>query len=707
MPGSFPPPLRSFTRLLALIAALAATSPLSAGGQSTGEAVGRKPITFADLDGLQGAGGVKLSPDGGRVTFHKGGAIWILSTVPGSTPRKVATGLSPTWSHAGTALAFYGRAEASNELQIFTFDLAADRSDQVTNVKGGVSADRIGWSVDDRLFFSAQVSLDRASDPVAPPAPEPASAERGTPLVLRRDSPDGYALAGILTGVSASRSQVVRTVSELFVHDLTTGETARLTHDEAGYHSPALSPDGKTIVCVSQQGRGRGVYESALSLIDGVTGEPTLLVPAFDTRKANPTWSPDGRSIAYAYYSFTDTENHGLAVVRTDGRSSIGEPADVLSLPVEGLTWSVDGRSLLVTYVDGVAQPVFNVDVATGETRIVGSANHVAFGSTLTVSRSGAVAWVESSGLHTGVILLLRPGSTEARQIYDPNPQMRDWALGEQEVVRWKNRHGHDRLGILIKPAGYEPGVRYPLIVSAYSQGTHLNGFQSFTHPGFANQAYASRGYAVFFPGPRLPWMYGSAAKSEAESEAIRGADGWDLTVDDIESGVDFLIERGIADPDRLVVMGHSNGGAAVAAIVTRTTRYRGAVAVAPANLNWVENALFEDNLAGRWIAPKTFTGIGEELWKNPEAYVRGSPVFQMHKVETPILLAVGDLDHPSFALPTVEAYLALRRAGKDVTLLRYADQRHSFQGRAAQDLQDRIMVFVEQRLARREEPGS
>ena len=672
-------------------------------GQNAGEALRSKPVTPEDFSTLKGVSELNFAPDGRRLTFEQGGAIWILKAQPGSTPQKLAEGFTHTWSPKGSEIAFYQNVKESGELQIFTYNLRTQRIEQRTNVPGGVAADKIGWSSKDVLVFSVQVPLKTVLKSDSTSRPESASAEQGTPLVLRQDSPDGYALAGILTAVSGPRKKTIKSVSELFVHDLATQKTRQLTHDEVGYYNPTWSPEGKMIVCISREGRSLGHSELALYLIDSTTGNRTLLVPGLGTRKLSPSWSPDGGSIAYIFHSFTDPAKHGVAVIEIDGGRDIGKPQIVQSGAVLDLAWSPDNRSLLLIHTEVVTQSVIRVRISTGETRTVGSANYVAFDETLTVSRNGAVAWAEGRGDTPCVIRLLRAGEKESVEIYDPNPQVRTWALGEQEIVRWKNRHGHDRVGILIKPAGYQPGVRYPLIVSAYSETSHPNGFQRTLHPGFANQAHASGGCAVFFPGPRLPWMYGSLLKSEAEARAIRGADGWEVTVDDIESGVDVLIERGIADPDRLVVMGFSNGGAAATALITRTNRYQAAVIVAPANLNWVEQALFEDNLSGRWLGTKTSMGVSEEIWENPLAYVKGSPVFLMHKVETPVLLAVGDLDDPSITLPTIEMYLALRQQEKEVTLLRYPNLGHWFYGPAHDDLNERIRVFLDERLTRQD----
>jgi dipeptidyl aminopeptidase/acylaminoacyl peptidase len=282
-------------------------------------------------------------------------------------------------------------------------------------------------------------------------------------------------------------------------------------------------------------------------------------------------------------------------------------------------------------------------------------------------------------------------------EIYDPNPQLRNVAIGRQEIVRWRNAHGHDRQGVFIFPVGFQEGHRYPLIVSAYSQGTHLNAFAGNPAPAFGSQVYAGLGYAVFFPGPRVPWMYGGATTRET----LGGADGWELTFDDVESGVDVLIERGIVDADRMAIMGFSNGGAVAAALMTHTRRYKAAIAVAPANLNWLQSALHQDNQAERWMPTNTFVGVDQDILDDPEEYLRGSVVFRMSAIETPMLLAVGDRDDSSFLLPTIQIYLGLRRLDRDITLLRYAGMPHGFFGPSADDLNGRILEFLDRHLNR------
>lgn len=653
-------------------------------------------LTLGDLESVRGAGAPRLSPDGRLIAFHSGGAVWIMEAEPGAEPREVARGSHPTWSPSGEAVAFYGPTD--DGIQVFTHSIASGRTTQRTDLDGGAVPEGLDWSRDDRLALVAQVETT-GSDGLLRSLTLPS--EDGAPLVLDEHSPDGYALHGLLPGLGDPSAGSGARVTEIFVHDLATDQTARLTTDHAGYSSPRWSPNGNWLVASSSEGRGTAAFESALVLVDSRTGERRTLLPASDTKKLHAAWSPDGRRIAYARFTFGTAENHGISVVEVSALGEVTNELAVLRTLAEALAWTPSGDGLVFVSAMGVTKPVIQLELETGATRIIGSAEQVAYPRTLSISRSGSVLWGESRGDRPFALMLRSPDGDAPTEVWNPNPEVLSWPLGTQRVVRWTNDHGHERTGVLILPARYRSDTRYPLIVSAYSQGTHFNSFQDITHPGYASQWFASRGYVVFFPGPRLPWHYGVSSADAGESEDVRGADGWAVTVDDVESGVDVLIERGIVDPDRMAVMGHSNGGAAAIAVVTESDRYRAAVAVAPANLNWVELALLRDDTAGRWVPLPEFTGVSVEFWEDPEIYLRGSPITRMDRVQTPLLLAVGDRDHPSFTLPTVEAYLALRSRHRSVTLLRYSEMGHSFYGPAGRDLFSRIAEFLEAHLDR------
>jgi dipeptidyl aminopeptidase/acylaminoacyl peptidase len=273
--------------------------------------------------------------------------------------------------------------------------------------------------------------------------------------------------------------------------------------------------------------------------------------------------------------------------------------------------------------------------------------------------------------------------------LVDLNPQIKDWELGVQEIVRWKNSRGDELEGILIKPVGYESDRKYPLIVDCYPQ--RANGF--FADVMYTGQALAARGYAVFYPNARSRAVWMNPFKTQAFDQAVLSSKGWDLTYDDAMSGVDALIQLGIADPDRMGLYGFSNGAAIVNSLLTRTGRFKCAVSVAGA-------------LAVDWALPFFLStsdpfiprAAGATPWQDSNLYVELSPIYRLDKVTTPILLADGDLDGV-ILLTDIEMYNALRWLGKEVTFLRYADQGHGFTGEALKDFWERGNAFFDKYL--------
>jgi dipeptidyl aminopeptidase/acylaminoacyl peptidase len=472
-----------------------------------------------------------------------------------------------------------------------------------------------------------------------------------------------------------------RKLSQLFIVDVVTRAITQLTKDEKIYFNPQWSPDGKRIACASSDGRplsNGGVAASNIHLIDIASSKDSALTTGSGGKRL-PVWSPDGASIAYMGGEFFGPESVYLVPARS------GAPVNLttsLNRSVTEFSWTMDSRSIIFSYIDGVSYPIARADARTGAVTNV-SGDDAAYRSQVTVGLD-TVAWQQSNASSLGVIWVGKKGRPPYVLI-DLNPQIRDWLLGPSEVVRWKNSRAEELEGVLIKPVGYDPRGKYPLIVDGYPQ-TQM-GFWSHTH------GLAARGYLVFFASPRSPVVWINPFKTQAFDQAVRGSKGWDIIYDDVMSGVDTLIQRGIADGDRLGLYGFSNGGAVVNALLTKTGRFKCAVSVA--------GALGVDWFLPFFLAtsdPFIPTAAGATPWQDPSLYIELSPIYHLDKVTTPILLADGDLDG-SILLTDIEMYNALRWLGKEVTFLRYPDQGHGFTGDALKDFWERENAFFDKYL--------
>jgi dipeptidyl aminopeptidase/acylaminoacyl peptidase len=154
--------------------------------------------------------------------------------------------------------------------------------------------------------------------------------------------------------------------------------------------------------------------------------------------------------------------------------------------------------------------------------------------------------------------------------------------------------------------------------------------------------------------------------------------------------GGDALVRRGLVDPGRIGLYGMSNGGGVADYLVTRTDRFKCAVAVSPAVSDFVRPSLLHT------LDPmyQSFAG-GKSVWEDPEGYVKLSSVFHLNRVHTPMLLADGD-EAGEFLLNSIEVYNGPRWFGQDVTLLRYPKPGHGFTGAALKDFWQRRKRFFE-----------
>lgn len=657
-------------------------------------------ITSKMLNGISSPSEIKLSPNGKLIAICLKQEITIYD-IERKHSKRIANGYGMKWSESGKQIAFISSETKNQKPQIFKYNLKSNALKQITDLDSGISGDGFDWSKSDKIIFTSLIDVDLK--PITIKKPKPASVEDGTPLILNNSSPDGYAAIGLLPGATDPDLRLPESINQLFVLNLKTNKIERITNDKEDYSSPKWSPNSNKILCVSRLIDQKSIttINSSIKIIDLKTKSSIDIVPSGDgINKVDTKWSPDGRYISYMGYSFTDSRDNGITILKLNNpnnvlENSISSNEDKIHLSGSfyKYIWNINNKSIYVTKnVKSVFQPLLKIDITSMQEVPVSSEDAVVF--KFTNSQNGKLSWVESSGLSPSVLKYKKSRKSKPVQIFDFNPKVKQWNLGKQKVLHWKNKAGHDRHGIIIMPANYEKSKRYPLVVSAYSQTSHINAFQKETHPGFANQEFASKGYVVFFPGPRLPWMYGSV-----NSPDVKGANGWNLTVDDIESGVDLLIKQGIVDPERMSIIGFSNGGAATTATIIKSKRYKAAVIVAPANLNWIHSVTYTDDISKRFIPFKTFTGIDKEFSENQFDYLDGSIVFKSNLIETPTLLAIGENDQSTFTLPTLQLFLTLRKKGIETKFLRYPNIGHWFYGKSAEDLYKRTLDFIDSKI--------
>ncbi|MCJ7582965.1 MAG: prolyl oligopeptidase family serine peptidase [Candidatus Aminicenantes bacterium] len=253
---------------------------------------------------------------------------------------------------------------------------------------------------------------------------------------------------------------------------------------------------------------------------------------------------------------------------------------------------------------------------------------------------------------------------TAPRKISEVNPQIREFFWGKAELVEWSSADGIPLQGVLIKPANYEPGKRYPVIVYYYrffSQRLYEFNQMAVNHrPNFP--FYTSNGYAVFLPD--IHFEIGTPGFSATKS---------------LVPGVQKLIDMGVADPKGIGLHGHSWSGYQTAFVITQTNMFSCAIAGAPvSNMTSAYSGIrWESGLARQMQYEMQQSRIGGSLWEYPERYIENSPVFFADHIETPLLIQFGDEDGAVPWYQGIELYLAMRRLQKDCVFLQYRGEPH------------------------------
>ena len=274
---------------------------------------------------------------------------------------------------------------------------------------------------------------------------------------------------------------------------------------------------------------------------------------------------------------------------------------------------------------------------------------------------------------------------TRPVRITNTNPQQEDYLWGSVQLVEWTNFEGKPNRGLLYLPENYDSTKRYPVIVNFYE--THTGDIHTYQLPSLSSAmintvTYVSNGYVVFMPD--VHFTIGTPGESCYNA---------------VVSGTQMLIDRGIADKDRIGVQGHSWSGYQVAYLVTRTNMFKCASpGAAVSNMVSAYTGIRTGSGMPRmFMYEETQSRMGKTLWDDPEAYIKNSPIFYADKIQTPLLIFHCDGDEAVPYSEGLNLFLAMRRLHKPAWLLNYKGDRHFLYNKAAEiDWTIRLQQFFD-----------
>ncbi len=612
-----------------------------------------KLATYLDWESVSSP---QISPDGSQIIYTRS---WVdkvndrrsssVMTMNADGSRKrvlVEDGSSPKWSPGGDRILYTASVE-SEGTQIFVRWMDDEgAATQITHLEN--SPGNVEWSPDGtRIAFTMSVDSDNPWPVSLPGRPDGAKWTEAPKVVERlqyRRDRRGYIDEGY---------------THLFVVPADGGTARQLTDGDWNHNGVAWTPDGEEILFTSLRVED-AEHEWRQSDIYSVSVGSGMITQLTDRSgpDGSPLPSPDGRLIAFTGNDLTtDTYiTRKLHVMNRDG-SNVRMISDGFDRQASGMIWAQDGSGFYMTVRSEGTSNLYFASVE-GGVRQVTEGNHM-----LSVSTIGAGMAVGTlSDYHSPGDLIAFPLASPDRiaQLTEVNADvLHGVALGQVEEVWYKSVEDYDIQGWIIKPPGFDPSKKYPLILAIHGgpHGMYNVGFN------FGWQNHAANGYVVLYTNPRGSSGYGSAF-GNAIKNAYPGKD-----FDDLMAGVDLAIDRGYIDEQNMFVYGCSGGGVLTSWVVGHTDRFAAASANCPVT-NWL-------SFVGTTDGASWYRNFEHFPWDDPSEHLRRSPLMYVGNVTTPTMLMTGEGDLRTPMPQTEEYYQALRVLKVPTAMIRFRNEWH------------------------------
>ncbi|MDP3357851.1 MAG: S9 family peptidase [Lutibacter sp.] len=619
----------------------------------------KKLIAIDDLMKLKSVSNSQISPDGKWVAYTTSEAnlkkdkaetqLWMIPAQGGEaipmTSKEFYGASQPRWSPDNKYLSFIAK-QPEEKAQVWLLNRNGGDAQQLTKIKQGVSG--YEWAPDGkRLLLSIkdpkpeELTPDKEDDKKV----KPAVIDR---LQFKRDN------AGYLD----------RYRTHLYIFTPGDSVPVQITSGDFDEKSPAWSPDGKSIAFVSNRtdnadgNSNTDIWIVATDNLDkGKTLKQLTTNPNADE---SPAWSPDGKLIAYT--TIIDAKamwyaTQKLAVLPTAG-GAYTLLANELDRNINKPKFSQDGK--LIYFL-----------IEENGTSIIGAIDPS--GEKLESVIKGEFS-ISDYSLESTMIAPLLAKSNQPSEIYlfKNNDLKKLTAVNDEilnkvqkpsvEKIHFKSEDGTNIEGFVVKPLGFNPKTKYPVILWLHGGPVSQYEFDFNESP----QLFAANGYVTLLINPR-----GSSGYGQPFSEALF-ADWGNKDYQDVMAGVDYVIAQGYADPNRLGVGGWSYGGILTNYVITKTNRFKGAVSGASESLYRANYG--HDHYQLTW---ELELGLP---WENAELWEKLSPFNNVANITTPTLWMGGSNDWNVPILNSEQMYQAMKRLGRETLLVVYPEESHGLE---------------------------
>ncbi len=599
---------------------------------------------------------VRVSPDGKQVLYAVRQALMtedksefinhiFLSSISGSNAIELTKGeknsSNPKWSPDGSRIAFQSNREGKNNLYII--DPSGGEAEKITDAQTNISD--FEWAPDGHSIAYIQVDGGSVIE------------EKNT-----KAKNDWYF-------VDENYKQNRLFVISLIKNDSTGKKAVQLiTKENYNVISFNWSPDSKFIVFShGKSSLANASNYSDISIAD-ISSSETKLFLSTAANEAAPKFSNDGKWIAYicSENPVIWSGKNLVKIISVNG----GEQKTLAETPnadISGIIgWSLDNKDVWVTDADKTLARIYKLNIDT-KGIIDWNKDAADFISVIDYnSKSGYLGFLLQNAQTPAEAFISKAEQYHPSKISSINSAIISSSIPHTEIIRWKSVDGKEMEGLITYPLNYSSNKKYPFILNVHGgpAGVFSQTFIASNSAAYPLAAWAEMGYVVLRSNPRGSSGYGNDFRRANERD-WGGADYQDLM-----SGVDAVIAKGIIDTTRMGVAGWSYGGFMSSWIVGHTNRFKVASIGAP-----VVDLVGQDGTSD--IPGFLPSYYHKYFWEDYDVYLKHSPLYYVGNVQTPVLLEQGEADIRVPFSQGMEFYQALKRRGVPVRFLVLPRQPH------------------------------